>query len=83
MNDSKPKNESVISKNRFKFLYSYSKQSLAPAVSTVGFFLCARKKAIDKKIFVMLTIDVHQPHAWLQYLIFGIFTKLIDISTCN
>ena len=29
--------KSIILKNRLKFLYSYSKQSLAPAVSTVGF----------------------------------------------
>lgn len=30
--------ESIINQLRLKFLYSYSKQSLAPAVSTVGFF---------------------------------------------
>ena len=29
--------KSIILKKRLKFLYSYSKQSLAPAVSTVGF----------------------------------------------
>jgi hypothetical protein len=38
MNDSIIDSESIIEKNRLKNLYSYSKQSLAPAVSTVGFF---------------------------------------------
>jgi hypothetical protein len=38
MNDSGKDKESIIPKNRLKNLYSYSKQSLAPAVSTVGFF---------------------------------------------
>jgi hypothetical protein len=37
MNDSNRNNESVILKIGLKNLYSYSKQSLAPAVSTVGF----------------------------------------------
>jgi len=37
MNDSNNNKGSVIPKHRLKNLYSYSKQSLAPAVSTVGF----------------------------------------------
>ena len=38
MSDSIGNKESIIVKHRLKNLYSYSKQSLAPAVSTVGFF---------------------------------------------
>jgi hypothetical protein len=36
-----------LQKIRLKNLYSYSKQSLAPAVSTVGFFLL-RQVMFDK-----------------------------------
>jgi len=53
MNDSIRNNESIISKQRLKNLYSYSKQSLAPAVSTVGFFcgLMNRGKKLKKRIY--------------------------------
>jgi hypothetical protein len=54
MNDSTQITESIISKNRLKNLYSYSKQSLAPAVSTVGFLLfvkidCPMPNRINKR----------------------------------
>ena len=38
---------SIILKKRLKYLYSYSKQSLAPAVSTVGFFFFIKLKPLE------------------------------------
>jgi hypothetical protein len=43
MSDSIVNKESIIVQKRLKNLYSYSKQSLAPAVSTVGFFFFSQQ----------------------------------------
>jgi len=48
MSDSTGNKESIIVQHRLKNLYSYSKQSLAPAVSTVGFFFLKRKILLCK-----------------------------------
>ena len=86
MSDSNGNNESIIFKIRLKNLYSYSKQSLAPAVSTVGFSLlieCMQNSVFHnldkvrvfiKKCFFLSAIDAYH-HTYGQYLIFDFWTN--------
>ena len=73
MCDSAVNQESIIVKHRLKNLYSYSKQSLAPAVSTVGFFFLLGNITFCPHRSVFHEARIYRPNS-------GLFKKLLSCS---